>query len=63
MVLAPDRLLVAAHIDVADDVTGNGVERMTDELETELRRKVPTVWQVFLDPTPRERAPTPEGVA
>jgi cation diffusion facilitator family transporter len=56
MVLAPDRLLVAAHIDVADDSTGDGVERMTAELEAQLREEVPTVWRVFLDPTPRDGA-------
>jgi cation diffusion facilitator family transporter len=57
MVLAPDQLLVAAHVDVADGCSGEDVERMTSELEDELREKVPTVWQVFLDPTPREHAP------
>jgi divalent metal cation (Fe/Co/Zn/Cd) transporter len=63
MVLAPDKLLVAAHIDVADEATGDGVERMTEELEEDLRREVPTVWQVFLDPTPRERAPAHHGAS
>jgi cation diffusion facilitator family transporter len=53
MVLAPDRLLVAAHIDVADECSGDDVERMTGELEARLREEVPTVWRVFLDPTPR----------
>jgi cation diffusion facilitator family transporter len=63
MVLAPDRLLVAAHVDVPDGASGDGVERMTAELEEELRREVPAVWQVFLDPTPREhaRAGAPAG--
>jgi cation diffusion facilitator family transporter len=56
MVLAPDQLLVAAHVDVADDWSGDDVERMAVEIEEELRREVPTVWQVFLDPRPRERA-------
>jgi cation diffusion facilitator family transporter len=56
MVLAPEQLLVAAHIDVPDGCSGDDVERMTSELEEELRREVATVWQVFLDPTPRERA-------
>jgi len=56
MVLAPDQLLVAAHFDVDDDWRGDDVERLTDEIEEELRREVPSVWQVFLDPTPRERA-------
>jgi cation diffusion facilitator family transporter len=56
MVLAPEQLLVAAHIDVPDGCSGDDVERMTSELEEELRREVPAVWQVFLDPTPREQA-------
>jgi cation diffusion facilitator family transporter len=56
MVLAPEQLLVAAHIDVPDGCSGDDVERMTSELEEKLQREVPAVWQVFLDPTPRERA-------
>jgi cation diffusion facilitator family transporter len=56
MVLAPEQLLVAAHVDVPDGCSGDDVERMTSELEEQLRREVPAVWQVFLDPTPRERA-------
>jgi cation diffusion facilitator family transporter len=56
MVLAPDQLLVAAHFDVADDRSGDDVERLTAEIEDELRRAVPTVWRIFLDPTPREHA-------
>ena len=36
--------------------SGDDVERMTAEIEEELRREVPSVWQVFLDPTPREHA-------
>src|SRR4051794_19240092 len=54
MVLAPDRLLVAAHFDVADECSGDDVERMTGEIEERLRAEVPTVWRVFLDPTPRD---------
>jgi cation diffusion facilitator family transporter len=55
MVLAPDQLLVAAHVDVDDDCSGDDVERMAVEVEEDLRREVPSVWQVFIDPTPRER--------
>jgi cation diffusion facilitator family transporter len=57
MVLSPDELLVAVHFDVADDCTGDDVERITGELEEELRRAVPTVGPVFLDPTPRRERP------
>jgi cation diffusion facilitator family transporter len=53
MVLAPEQLLVAVHFDVADDLSGDDVERLTGEIEDELRREVPSVWQVFLDPSPR----------
>jgi cation diffusion facilitator family transporter len=60
MVLAPDQVLVAAHIDVDDDLDGDDVEQMTQDLEEELRHEVPSVAQVFLDPTPRrERAAGP----
>src|SRR4051812_40471658 len=59
MVLAPEQLLVAAHIDVSDACSGDDVERMTSDLEGELHEKVPSVWRVFLDPTPREQAPAP----
>jgi cation diffusion facilitator family transporter len=57
MVLSPDELLVAVHFDVADDCTGDDVERITGELEDELRRAVPAVGPVFLDPTPRRERP------
>jgi cation diffusion facilitator family transporter len=57
MVLSPDELLVAAHFDVADECNGDDVERITGELEDELRRAVPTVGPVFLDPTPRGEWP------
>jgi cation diffusion facilitator family transporter len=53
MVLAPDRLLVAAHLDVSDECSGDDVERMTGEIEAQLHEEVPTVWRAFLDPTPR----------
>ena len=53
MVLAPEQLLVAVHFDVADDVSGDGFERVTGEIEAELRRELPAVAHVFLDPSPR----------
>ncbi len=60
MVLAPDQVLVAAHVDVDDDLEGDDVEQMAQDLEEDLRREVPSVAQVFLDPTPRrERAAGP----
>jgi cation diffusion facilitator family transporter len=53
MALAPDRLLVAARIDLADGLSTEQVERASSEIDRELRERVPGVWQVFLDATPR----------
>jgi cation diffusion facilitator family transporter len=53
MALAPDRLLVAARIDLADGLSTDEVEQASSEIDRELRERVPGVWQVFLDATPR----------
>ena len=53
MALAPDRLLVAARIDLADGLSADEIERASSEIDRELRERIPTVWQVFLDATPR----------
>ena len=53
MALSPDRLLVAARIDLADGLSADEIERASSELDRELRERIPTVWQVFLDATPR----------
>ncbi len=53
MALAPDRLLVAVRVDLADGLTADEIERASTEIERQLRERVPTVWQVFLDATPR----------
>jgi cation diffusion facilitator family transporter len=51
MYVGPESLLVAARIDVADGVTAGRLEELADEIERDLRDAVPTVDQVFLDPT------------
>jgi cation diffusion facilitator family transporter len=56
MAVAPDRLLVAARVDLADGLSTAEVECASSEIERELRDRVPTVWQVFLDATPRSEA-------
>jgi cation diffusion facilitator family transporter len=61
MALAPDRLLVAARIDLADGLTAAEVERASTEIEQQLRERVPTVWQVFLDATPRHEVEQASG--
>jgi cation diffusion facilitator family transporter len=56
MALASDRLLVAARVDLADGLTADEIERASTEIDRELRERVPGVWQVFLDATPRRAA-------
>jgi cation diffusion facilitator family transporter len=53
MALAPDRLLVAARIDLADGLSTAEVEQASSDIDQQLRERVPGVWQVFLDATPR----------
>jgi divalent metal cation (Fe/Co/Zn/Cd) transporter len=53
MYVGPRSLLVAARIDLADGVDGQRIEQMAEEVDAELRRAVPDVSDVYLDPTPR----------
>jgi hypothetical protein len=52
MAASPDRLLVAARIDLADNLSAADVGRAPSEIGRQLRERVPTFWQVFLDATP-----------
>ena len=51
MALAPEQLLVAARVDLADGLSTDEVEKASSEIDRELREQVPGVWQVFLDAT------------
>ena len=53
MYLGPESMLVAARVDLADDLPAGRIEKLADEIERELNEAVPTVDQVFLDPTGR----------
>jgi cation diffusion facilitator family transporter len=57
MVLAPNALLVAARIDVDDELRGDQLERLASGLDDALREAVPDVTEVFLDATPASRRP------
>jgi cation diffusion facilitator family transporter len=57
MALGPSTLLVAARLDLADHQDSDNVERVARELDEQLRRAVPAVRYVFLDPTNRDEAP------
>jgi divalent metal cation (Fe/Co/Zn/Cd) transporter len=54
MRLAPDQVLVAARVDLADDLSPEDIERAADEVDTMVRERFPDVRHVFLDPTPDE---------
>jgi cation diffusion facilitator family transporter len=53
MYIGPESLLVAARVDLADDLRARDVEELADRIEQELKDAVPSVDQVFLDPTGR----------
>jgi cation diffusion facilitator family transporter len=52
LVLGPQALLVAARVDLRDDLAGDEVERLSNEIDEQLREAVPDVKEVFLDATP-----------
>jgi cation diffusion facilitator family transporter len=61
MRLAPDQLLVAVRVDVADDESGEALERYADEVEQRLRAAFPEIRHVFLDPTDAPARSAPLG--
>lgn len=54
MRLAPDQVLVAARVDLADHLSPEDIERAADQVDTMVREQFPDVRHVFLDPTPDE---------
>jgi cation diffusion facilitator family transporter len=52
MVLGPNALLVAARIDLENDLRGDQVEQVANALDDAIRQAVPDVTEVFLDATP-----------
>ncbi len=52
MVLGPKALLVAARVDLDDEIEAARVERVSNEIDRELRDAVEDVTEVFLDATP-----------
>jgi divalent metal cation (Fe/Co/Zn/Cd) transporter len=52
LVLGPRALLVAARIDLRDDLEASRVEQISTEIDHRLREVVPDVTEVFLDATP-----------
>jgi cation diffusion facilitator family transporter len=52
MYLHPESLLVAAKIDFVDGLDAERIEQVSNEIDQALRRAVPEVSEVYLDPTP-----------
>jgi cation diffusion facilitator family transporter len=52
MVLGPNAILVAARVDLRDDLDAGRVEKVSSEIDKRLRETVPDVTEVFLDATP-----------
>lgn len=52
MHLAPDDLLVAANIELRDELTVTDAERVAEEIAADLREAEPSVHHVFLHPSP-----------
>jgi len=55
MALAPDRLLVAARVDLRGGLDSERVEEVSTEIDRTIRERVPVVAEVFLDATDRDR--------
>lgn len=53
MRLSPDQLLVAARVDLADELSPEQLEHAADEVERSVREEFPEVRHLFLDPTPK----------
>jgi cation diffusion facilitator family transporter len=53
MYVGPESLVVAARVDLDDGVDAGRVEELASRIDRELRDAVPTVREVFLDPTGR----------
>jgi cation diffusion facilitator family transporter len=52
LVLGPQALLVAARVDLRNDLAGDEIEQLSNEIDERLRDAVPDVTEVFLDATP-----------
>jgi cation diffusion facilitator family transporter len=61
MVIGPSSILVAARVDLRDGIEGDGVERMADEIDRSIQDAVPSVREVFLDPTPPQAGRSNSG--
>ena len=52
MVLGPNALLVAARVDLRDELDSGRIEEVSSQIDRRLKEAVPDVTEVFLDATP-----------
>jgi cation diffusion facilitator family transporter len=52
MVIGPEAMLVAARVDLGSGMDADGVERLAEDIDREVRSVEPAVTHFFLDPTP-----------
>lgn len=55
MHLGPDSVLVNAEIHVVDGIDTDGIEELLERVSKEIRREVPKVTQIFIEPHPADR--------
>jgi cation diffusion facilitator family transporter len=55
MYLGPDRLIIAARVDLSDDVSAGQIEDLAEDIDRRLAEKLPQLPHVFIDPTPAHR--------
>ncbi len=51
MQLGPNQILLASRLQFGDELMGRDIERVSTEIERELARRVPSLREVFLDPS------------
>jgi len=55
MHLGPDHLIIAARVDLSEDISAGQVEDLAEDIDRRLAEKLPQVPHVFIDPTPADR--------
>lgn len=55
MYLGPDHLIIAARVDLSEDISAGQVEDLAEDIDRRLAEKLPQVPHVFIDPTPADR--------
>jgi cation diffusion facilitator family transporter len=53
MHIGANQVLLAARVDLADDLTSTDIEQLCESLDREIQQRWPAITQVFIDPTGR----------